>query len=58
MSFDDYRKWSNKACLGYVMLACDRLGYTDDQETKLLHAMLGAFDMKTIDEAEQIYLNS
>jgi hypothetical protein len=55
--FEDDHRWSNKACLGYAILAADRLGYSEEQERKLLNALKGAFDMNTIEKAEQTYLN-
>jgi hypothetical protein len=55
--FEDDHRWSNKACLGYAILAADRIGYTEDQEQKLIGAMLHVMDMNSIEKAEQTYLN-
>jgi hypothetical protein len=55
--FEDDHRWSNKACLGYAILAADRLGLSEDQEQKLIGAILHVMDINSIEKAEQTYLN-
>lgn len=43
----------NKQALGYMLLACKRLGYTKEQAEKLYREMYYQFDMKTEEEAEE-----
>lgn len=47
--------WSNDACLGYMLLAADHLGYDEEQKRKFLGAMYYEFDLKTIEEAAEAY---
>jgi hypothetical protein len=56
MDFSEHHEWSNKACLGYAILAADRLGLKEEQEQKLLGALLHVMDMNSVDKAEQTYL--
>jgi hypothetical protein len=47
----------NQAFFGYVMLAADRLGYTEEQESKLKAALLRVMDDNSFEQARNIYLN-
>jgi hypothetical protein len=48
-------EWSNNACLGYAILGAKNLGYSDEQIKELVRAIYREFDMKTLDEAKNIY---
>ncbi|WP_160168722.1 hypothetical protein [Sporolactobacillus terrae] len=48
-------KWSNDSCLGYMLLAADRIGYDAEQKRQLLGAMYYEFDLKTVEEAAEFY---
>ena len=48
-------EWSNRAALGYAVLAAKELNYNHDDIKKLISAIYYQFDMKTVDEAEKIY---
>lgn len=50
--------WSNQACFGYVIKSAKTLGYTDTQITELIREMQYSMDMKTVDEAKKIYIES
>ena len=51
-------EWSNNACLGYLIIGAQRLGYTENQITEIVRATNGQFDFSTIDEARQVYESS
>lgn len=51
-------RWSNYAALGYTILACKDLGYTDEQIEDLVRGINRNFDMKTVDEAKKVYTDS
>lgn len=51
-------EWSNNACLGYAILGAEKLGYSEKQIKELTRAIYGAFDMKSLDEAKDIYSQS
>ncbi|BBN97461.1 hypothetical protein [Sporolactobacillus terrae] len=55
--FEETHRWSNKACLGYAILAADRIGLTEEQEHELLGTLQYVMDMNTIEKAEQTYLD-
>ena len=46
---------SNAACCGYVLLACNNLGYTKQESRNLLEAVNVAFENYTIQQAEKEY---
>jgi len=48
-------QWSNAACSGYLILACEKEGYTRVQTKKLLKYMEDAFSQKTIEQAKKKY---
>jgi hypothetical protein len=50
--------WSNHACLGYVVAALKRKGWSNDRIKEVVGAVYFEFDFKTVEEAEQIYRNS
>lgn len=47
------KNMDNNQALGYMLLACQQLGYTKEQARKLYAAMYFAFDVKTEEEAEE-----
>ena len=51
-------EWSNYACLGYAILGAKKLGYGDEQISKLVKAIYSEFDFKTVAEAEKVYTGS
>ena len=46
-------QWSNDACCGYIILACENLGYPEDQIRVLLNSTDDMFDIKTIEQAKR-----
>jgi|GEM_PF-1424578 len=48
-------QWSNAACCGYVILACENLGYNKKQIEHLINSMQDAFNLKTVEQAKQKY---
>lgn len=48
-------EWSNRAALGYAVLAAKELNYSHDEIKKLIGAIYYQFDMKTVAEAERFY---
>lgn len=51
-------EWSNGTCLGYAILGAKKLGYKDEQIHELVKAIYGEFDLKSVDEAKEIYNKS
>ncbi|WP_187355535.1 hypothetical protein ['Paenibacillus yunnanensis' Narsing Rao et al. 2020] len=51
-------EWSNNACLGYIVAALTRKGWTHDQIKTVVGAVHTEFDFKTVDEARCIYEQS
>lgn len=47
--------WSNDACNGYAVAACQALGYSKSQVRELLSAMGAAFDRMGVDDAAALY---
>lgn len=47
--------WSNSACLGYVLIGCDVLGYSAENKKQLLSAIEDAFKNYTVESASKIY---
>ena len=43
--------WSNEACVGYVVAACDDCGLSVAQKEALLSALWRQFDRMDVDEA-------
>jgi hypothetical protein len=50
--------WSNNACKGYVIVACKKLDLSDKQINDIMSALRRGFDDISVDDAEQIYVNS
>ncbi|WP_171046314.1 hypothetical protein [Lentibacillus cibarius] len=50
--------WNNQAALGYTIAAAKKISLTDDAIQDLIKAMHSGFDMKTIEEAIDIYRKS
>jgi alkylhydroperoxidase/carboxymuconolactone decarboxylase family protein YurZ len=50
--------WSNNACLGYVIAALQRKGWSKEQIKEVVGAVYSEFDFKTVDEARRIYEKS
>jgi len=48
-------QWSNAACCGYLIYACEGLGCTKEQTDTLLALMQDAFNRKTLDQAKTKY---
>ncbi|MDN8593068.1 hypothetical protein Q0V21_30535 [Paenibacillus sp. 11B] len=48
-------QWGNEACLGYVMLAAERIGYSPQQLDLLIQAIQHEFDVTTVHEARKAY---
>lgn len=48
-------EWSNDAALGYMLLAAEKIGLTEEQKRQLLGAMYFEFDLKTVEEAAIYY---
>lgn len=48
-------QWSNAACSGYLILACEKEGYSREQTKKLLMLIEDAFAQKTIEQAKKKY---
>lgn len=51
-------EWSNYACFGYTIKSMKELNYTDEQITEVIGKMHYVMDMKSVDEAKDIYTNS
>lgn len=51
-------RWSNNACLGYAILGAQKLEFDDEQIQKLVRAIYGQFDRKSVDEAKAVYEQS
>ncbi|MFB8378127.1 hypothetical protein [Paenibacillus taichungensis] len=51
-------QWANDACLGYVMLAAERIGVRPDQLDLLLKAIQHEFDITSVAEAKKAYTSS
>lgn len=47
--------WSNAAAKGYAIRAAQDIGLTEQQIKELLNALRYAFDVMTVEEAEQVY---
>ncbi|SFB62731.1 hypothetical protein SAMN05216312_12251 [Cohnella sp. OV330] len=51
-------EWSNNACLGYAILAAEKIGLSHEQIRNLTRAIHGMYDFKTIGEARDAYEQS
>ena len=52
------KKWSNQACLGYAIAGAKKIGMNDDKINDLIKAIHGEFDMKSVSEAEYIFIGN
>ena len=50
--------WSNNACCGYLLMAAKDAGLADDTVKDLMHSLRGKFDVISVEEAEENYVNS
>ena len=50
--------WSNQASLGYAILAAKKMGFSDEKIQELVINLHGEFDMKTVEEAAEVYRKS
>jgi len=48
-------QWSNAACCGYLIFACENLGYSSAQTDNILNSMQDVFNRKTVEQAKQKY---
>ncbi|MDO4300080.1 MAG: hypothetical protein Q4D26_01670 [Clostridia bacterium] len=52
-------QWSNEACLGYVILACNILGYSSDEKFRLISTVEETFGNYTVLQAKKkFYIDS
>lgn len=51
-------RWSNNSCLGYAILGAQKLGYDEEQIQKLVRAIYGQFDSKSVEESKAVYEQS
>ncbi|WP_157685453.1 hypothetical protein [Paenibacillus donghaensis] len=52
------KQWSNNACLGYILAALKRKGWSKAQIKEVTHAVYFEFDFKSIKEAADLYERS
>lgn len=50
--------WSNGACRGYVIMAMENCGFTDDDIRRVMAELYELFDFNTLAEAEAHYQKS
>jgi len=50
--------WKNSVCFGYIISALENLGYKKEQITKVVMELEELFDWMTVEEAEEIYIDS
>jgi hypothetical protein len=46
---------SNSACIGYAIMACKKLGMTNEELQQLESIMYGLMDLVSKEEAEEAY---
>lgn len=51
----ELEKWSNAACRGYAIKACESVGLEREMIIKIIHEFRWAFEEYTVKQAEQIY---
>lgn len=51
-------EWSNAACCGYVILACNALGCSEQQVNDILSAMYDKFEIYSVKQAKEKYMRS
>lgn len=50
-------EWSNSACLGYAILACRNIGFTESEVADFIDMMNSVFGNYSTVEAEKVYLD-
>lgn len=50
--------WSNQSCLGYAILAAEKLKWDETLTKELVRAMYQRFDFVTLEEAAEAYRGS
>lgn len=53
----DFEQWSNAACRGYAIKACESVGLDHKTIIKVVKAFGWAFEEYTLKQAEQIFYN-
>lgn len=53
-----HQQWSNGACRGYVIWAMENCDFSPDDIKRVVSELHYAFDMHSLEEAEQHYQNS
>ena len=51
-------KWSNASNFGYLILASEKIGLAEEDINRLVRALHGIHDMRSVDEAAAHYRNS
>lgn len=51
-------EWDNYACLGYAILGAQAMGLDDEKTQKLINAIHGEFDWKSVEQANEVYRKS
>lgn len=54
----DESEWDNYACLGYAILGAKKMGMNDEQIRQLVKTIRGEFDLKSVKQANDIYVKS
>ena len=49
--------WSNAACIGYVIMACEELNIEKSDTTKMINQLNSIFDRYSIEDAKDRYIN-
>lgn len=50
--------WSNAACYGYVIKACEKIGLSECDMKKIIKQLKLMFEKYTVEEAKKIYYKS
>lgn len=53
LRFLNDEQWSNAACCGYLILACENLRYSDKEIDSLLNSIQDIFNRETVNQAKQ-----
>lgn len=53
----ELEKWSNSACCGYAIKACESAGLEREIIGKIIHEFRVVFEEYTVKQAEKIYYN-
>lgn len=49
-------QWSNAACCGYLVLACNALGFNRMQTDRLLASVKSVFETYSVEAARETYM--